>query len=258
MKLLLPLGLLALTTQFASAASINFIGRTDLASAAAFDLTEIGTTDWAYWDSAVTTSPGVSGTATNEMDGGFGIGSISVSGIGSYLRGTSGFAINTEFSFSNGSGVESGTEAGVTGLFSEELATAGEGVQLDITLAEAGQEYVINIWTGGFATQFATVVGSMNGAESYTSGNTGGSGFGGAYGDSASPREPYLYTFNVIADNPNEVFNFSIATAGTQSSSSHVLIAAASIAAVPEPGTYALLAGFCMLGFVMMRRRSYR
>ena len=28
-----------------------------------------------------------------------------------------------------------------------------------------------------------------------------------------------------------------------------------SFSIVPEPGTYALLAGFCMLGFAMLRRR---
>ena len=253
MKILQNLSLLAFTAQLASAASINFIGRTDLASEASFNLTEIGTTDWAYWDTNATT--GVSGAATNDMNGGFGIGSISNVGTGTELRGTASAAVDTVFSYSNGASDLSGTENGVTGLFSTVLATSNEGVQLDITLADAGQAYEINIWTGAYATQNGSIVASMNGATSYSSGNTGGAGDSGWYGDSSTPREPYLYTFNVIADNPNEVFNFSITTAGNQNGSSHVLIAAATVTAVPEPGSYALLAGFCMLGFVMLRRR---
>ncbi|MDQ8209245.1 PEP-CTERM sorting domain-containing protein [Coraliomargarita sp. SDUM461003] len=253
MKLHLPISLLALTAQFASAASITFEGRSDLASEASFNLTEIGTADWAYWDTNA--NPAASGAATNDMNGGFGIGSISNFGTGTSLRGTSAAAVDTVFAYSNGSSDVSGTENGVTGLFATVLATSNEGVQLDITLADAGQAYEINIWTGAYATQSGSIVASMNGATSYVSGNTGGAGDSGWYGDSSTPREPYLYTFNVIADNPNEVFNFSITTAGSQNSSSHVLIAAAAVAAVPEPGSYALLAGFCMLGFVMMRRR---
>ena len=94
----------------------------------------------------------------------------------------------------------------------------------------------------------------MNGATSYVSGNTNGTGDSNWYGDNTVPREPYLYTFNVVADNPNEVFNFSVTTAGQQNASSHVLIAAATVA-VPEPSAYALLAGICMLSFVALRRR---
>jgi hypothetical protein len=30
------------------------------------------------------------------------------------------------------------------------------------------------------------------------------------------------------------------------------------ITVIPEPNTYALLAGFCALGFVMVRRRSMK
>lgn len=256
MKLHLPISLLALTAQFASAASITFEGRSDLASEASFNLTEIGTADWAYWDTNA--NPAASGAATNDMNGGFGIGSISNFGTGTSLRGTSAAAVDTVFAYSNGSSDVSGTENGVTGLFSALIATSNEGVQLDFTLADAGQAYEINIWTGGYATQFASIVASMNGATSYVSGNTSGTGTSTGnnnwYGDSSTPREPYQYTFRVIADNANDVFNFSIATAGQQNSSSHVLIAAATVAAVPEPGSYALFAGFCMLGFVMLRR----
>jgi hypothetical protein len=256
MKQVITLSSIALTLQIASAANINFIGRTDVADEAPYNLTEMGTTDWAYWDT--NSNPAASGNATNDMSGGVGIGSISIfrtgSATGTDLRGTASAAINTEFSYSNGISDASGTEEGVTGLFSTEIAESGEGVQLAITLADAGQTYTINIWTGGYATEFGSIVASMNGATSYVSGNTSGTGASNWYGDNTAPREPYLYTFTVVADNPNEVFNFSIETAGNQQSASHVLIAAATVA-VPEPSSYALLAGVCMLGFVALRRR---
>tara|TARA_R100000027_G_scaffold2734_6_gene2678 strand:- start:187 stop:948 length:762 start_codon:yes stop_codon:yes gene_type:complete len=253
MKSILSIGTLVLAVPAASAAVITFDGRTNVPSEAPYNLTDLGTTDWAYWDTSA--NPAASGAATNDMDGGFGIGSISLVGTGSALRGTASAAINTEFSYSNGSTDVSGTKEGVTGLFSNDIATVNEGVELAITLADAGQEYTINIWTGGYATQFGSVVASMSGATSYVSGNTGGTGDSGWYGDNSSPREPYLYTFTVVADNPNEVFNFNITTAGSQSSSSHVLIAAATVAAVPEANNFAFLAGLGMMGFVLRRRR---
>lgn len=252
MKLLLVLTSVALSAQFTSAASITFVGRTDNATAV-YDLTSIGDVDWAYWNSSA--SP-ASGTASNDMSGGFGIGTISGTGGETAVRGTSSTGgIQADFTYSNGSGTASGTAFNPNGLFNTNISAGGYGVELDFTLAEAGQQYEISVWTAGFATQFATVVGSMTGATSYSSGSVGGTGGSGYYGDFGNPKEQYLYTFRVIADNANDVFNFSIATAGTTGSSRHVLINAASIAAVPEPGSYALLAGFCMLGFVMLRRR---
>lgn len=258
MKSLLSLSLLALASQVASAATITFLGRTDVASGASYNLTDMGTTDWAYWDTS--DNPASNGSATNDMNGGFGIGSISNFGTGSELRGTNGAAIDTNFSYDNGSSSAVGTENGVTGLFSKTLATVDEGVQLGITLADAGVEYTISIWTGGFSTQKASIVGSLSGASDYVSGETGGTGSAtgqnGWYGDNVAPREAYLYTFNVTADNANDVFNFSIATAGTQAANSHVLIGAAAVAAaIPEPGSFAFLAGLCMVGFVFLRRR---
>ena len=137
-----------------------------------------------------------------------------------------------------------------------DIGTAGRGVTLDFTLATAGQQYSINIWTAGFATQTATVVGSLTGATSYNSGGLGGSGDSGFYGDYNNPKEQYLYTFLVTADNANDVFNFSIVSGGTQGASSHVLITAASIAAVPEPSTFALLLGG--IGALFFIRRCHQ
>ncbi|MDQ8209591.1 hypothetical protein QEH52_18855 [Coraliomargarita sp. SDUM461003] len=55
-------------------------------------MTAIGTTDWAYWDLIWGSGdPAASGVATNDMNGGFGIGSISNLGAGTELRGTSAF-----------------------------------------------------------------------------------------------------------------------------------------------------------------------
>ncbi len=250
MKLLLALPLVALSAQLASAASITFVGRADNATAV-YDLTSIGDVDWAYWNS----SAPATGAASNDMSGGFGIGTISGTGGETAVRSTTSTGgIISDFSYTNGSGTESGTEFNPNGMFNTNISGGGYGVELDFTLAEAGQQYEISVWTAGFATQFATVVGSIAGATSYTSGSVGGTGGSGYYGDYGNPKEQYLYTFKVIADSANDVFNFSIGTSGTTGTSRHVLINAAAIA-IPEPSAYALLAGMLGLGSVMMRRR---
>ncbi|HBR93934.1 MAG TPA: hypothetical protein DEA90_07190 [Opitutae bacterium] len=246
MKPLILLSSLLVSAQLATAASVNLDSSSTVTVAT--DLTATGNVDWAYWN---TSANPASGVATNDMNGGAGIGSIVAYGTGTTVRGTS-FGTTADFSFTNGSATASGSVTNPTGLFNSVLNTAGEGVQLDFTLAQAGQAYTIDLWTAGFGTPSATIVASIPGA-TYNSGLISNPD-GGAYGG-AGAKNSYRYTFTVVADSDNDVFNFSIATGGTQQGSGHVIISAATIA-VPEPATYATIAGLSALVAVMVRRRK--
>ncbi|MDF3128476.1 PEP-CTERM sorting domain-containing protein [Kiritimatiellaeota bacterium B1221] len=250
--------LLASGLQIASAAAISFVGRTDAATGV-YDLTALGTTDWAYWSTA--DNPIVGGVATNEMSGGTSISGASGTGGVTSVRGTgsSGGTV-ADFSYTNGTSTASGTAFNPNGVFNTDLSGPGKGVELGFTLADAGQWYTVNIWTAGFATQFAQVTGSLDGATSYT--NTSGgyetvSPNEGNYGGYNTPKEQYQYTFNVLADSANDVFNFDIRTAGSTGGSRHVLITAASISAIPEPSSLAL-ASLVVVGFTVFGRRRLK
>jgi hypothetical protein len=248
MKKLTLIASAAMAAQLATAASITYNGSFEQVGTA--DLTALGNVDWAYWNTA--DNPAAA-AATNDMDGGAGIGVISASG-GSGIRGA-GSTTTGDFSFTNGSVVASGDADNVTGLLNTTLAAVNTGVQLDFTLATAGQAYTINVWTAGYSTEFATIAGTLTGATTYNSGNLSNPNGEDIYGAALGVKYSYLNTFTVVADSDNDVFNFNIETAGTQYTSSHVIISAATISAVPEPSAYALLAGSLALGAVMIRRR---
>lgn len=254
MKHIILIASLSMAAQLATAASITFNNGSSV-TGQTFDLTALGTSDWAYWNSSITTATS-SIAATNEMSGGSGIGSITGAGTTTDVRGTTSGSsvVDADFSFTNGTSTGSGTASNVKGVFNSDLNTVGAGVELGFTLAEAGQAYTINVWTSGYATERATITGSIAGATAYDSGLIGGTADSGDYGGGL-PKESYRYTFTVIADSDDDVFSFNIITGGVQGSNSHAIITAATIA-VPEPSAYALLAGCLALGAVMVRRRK--
>lgn len=231
------------TVDSASAAMITFVDRTEFTTGdVTFSLTDLGTTDWAYWN---TSDNPATGAAANSMNGGTSIGTVTATGTGTTVRGTSNANTTNNFSFTNGTSTASGTASDVTGVFNSKLGTNGEGIQLSFILPDAGQAYDIRVWTAAFGTRFAQVTGTLSGAASYASGNTGGIGTNTGevnfYGDSVNPKEEYLYHFTVTPDANNDVFTFGISNQNINNPNSHILISAASIAAVPEPSSFALV-----------------
>lgn len=221
MKKQLILGALALSATAAMSATLTFNSRP--VAGISYDISALGSVDWAYWN---TTDNPATGAPTNEKAGGSAIGNIKGIGAATSVRGTSS-KVDTDFTFTDGQTVASGTANNVSGLFNTVLNTEGTGAQLDIALPTAGQTYTVTIWTGAHETVAAAIVASLPGALNYEI-TTGGPG--GNYGDSAKPKESYAYTFTVVADTAGAIFSFKIATAGFyEGTTGHVIITGAAV-----------------------------
>ena len=91
-----------------------------------YNLSAMGTNDWAYWSSSA--SSGVSGVPTNEMSGATLIGNMSAVGGGTLRGSTSTTRPAYDFAYANGATPVSGITSNVVGLFNTQLNTAGAGV----------------------------------------------------------------------------------------------------------------------------------
>jgi hypothetical protein len=210
------------------------------------DLTALGTTDWAYWNSTsgtgvasmapINTAAGVthligSATPIDGTSGTLGVrGSSTVSAIA--------------FSFTNGTTSTSRTDLAVAGVFNAKLQTTGYGVQTTVTLPDT-QLYKVLIWVSGY-----------NGTGTFTAVLPGVTGYQDAsfsYGSGTKPAR--LYELQVQADHANDVLTLSHVLTATSNgaSSSHVLIGGVAVSAVPEPTSMLLMAGAA--GLMLARRR---
>jgi hypothetical protein len=199
-------------------------------SAVAYDLTALGTSDWAYWNKAdlltvATLAP------TNEKAGASLISAVSPVG-GIAVRGTnSATKPPVDFSFTDGTSPTSGTQTDPTAVFNSTLGTASIGTSFSVTLPTVST-YRILIWAGGFASTGATAKTRLSatlGAASYSSpGETIIPG---------TPKPTFLYTLTVTSDTANQVVTIShiLAELSGTTTNAHALIAASAVSLDTAP-----------------------
>lgn len=250
-----PLAFIVLLAGFAvapamSAATVSGVVSADFSGNTTFNLTNLGTLDWAYWN--LEDNP-ASGAPTNSKSGATLIGSATAIG-GGGVRGsttTTGAVPESYFTFTDGSSTGTGTAVMSTGIFNTQLVKAGAGVSILVDLPTV-QTYTIYIWASAFSLSSSTFTAALPGAKSFVStaiiDNTG-----------SATKDTYLVTLTVTPDAAGDDLTISAAAGTSIGASSHILISglAVSSVAIPEPGTSVLLAGFMALGFAVtaVRRR---
>lgn len=202
------------------------------------NLTSLGTTDWAYWNS--TSSTGLSSRAPTNTASGVThiIGSatpINASGV----RG-SGTASAITFTFTNGT---TETTLAVAGVFNASLDKVGNGVQTTVTLPDT-QPYKVLVWVSGYngtGTFTATLPDTTNYQDASFS-----------YEGGTKPAR--LYELQVQADHANDVLTLSHVLTTDDGDSSHVLIGGVAVSRVPEPASMLIVSGAACL--LLARRRA--
>lgn len=240
------------TASFTHAASIVGSVGPEFPANATYNLTDLGTLDWAYWTLEGNPATGV---PTNSMSGATLIGSATAVGGGS-VRGsttTTGAVPENYFTFSNGSTPASGTGVMTTGVFNSQLVTTGAGVSVLIDLPTV-QTYTVYVWASGFSINSSTFTAALNGATSFVSSaiidNTG-----------TSAKDTYLVTLTVTPNTAGDDLTISAVAGASGGASSHILISGIAIsgpAAIPEPSTVAALAGVGALVVGVIARRRGR
>jgi hypothetical protein len=235
-----------------NAATVTGVVSADFTGDTTFNLTSMGTLDWAYWNLESPTS--ASGAPTNSKNGATLIGSATALGGGS-VRGsltTAGAVPESYFTFTDGSPTSSGTGVMSTGIFNTQLATTGAGVSILVDLPTV-QTYTVYIWASAFAMSSSTFTTALSGATSFVStalvDNT-----------SSSAKDTYLITLTVTPNTAGDDLTLTAVAGTSGGASSHVLISGIAVSpfAIPEPGTSAALAGVAVLGagaFGVRRRR---
>ena len=215
-------------------------------SAPAFNLTTIGTSDWAYWETAANPA---TGTPTDEKSGATIVSSMIAIGGGSVRGSSSATRPNASFSWMDGANVAMGSQTRATGLFNSDIDTGNRGVGMTITIPTT-ETYQITVWTYNFGGA-GTFSASLPGATTYS--NTTASSL------NSDPKASYFYTLTVTPDAVNGTANVLslqnlLVTDDTGRSNTNVGISGVAVSVVPEPSSVFLvsLASMTLLGF---RRR---
>jgi hypothetical protein len=211
-----------------------------------FDLTAIGTADWAYWNTE--SNPATGGAKTNEKSGASMIGTMDPIG-GDDVRGSnSGTRPYYDFSFSDGVSPASDTVDNVIGLFNTQLDGVGTGVGLTVMLPTT-DTYEVTVWGAVF-----------NGRGRFTASLPGATDFVHTTFSGAAPpgaKESGQFTLLVTPDNANDPLGLNFVLAEDTGNVAHVVISGVAASVVPEPSTVAL-AGFGVLGLFGFGRRRKR
>lgn len=215
-------------------------------SATSFDLSDLGTADWAYWDTS--SGAGVSGAATNSMLSADLIGDLSAIGGGGLLKGTaSATKPAATFTYDNGTSPSSGTATQVTGLFNSTINTSGTGVGLSIDLPTT-DEYTIYLWVSAFDVAAGTLTVSLPDTTDYTFATIS---------DSAGPdgvKDTYFFTITASATTAGDDLSISLVnTTDGPGNFGHIVFNSAAVA-IPEPTTTAIFVSVMGLLFVVARK----
>jgi len=154
-----------------SAATIDGLFSGNASATNTYDLSTLGTVDWAYWDETSSTS--LPGDPTNEKSGGALIGNIYGVGTVNTVRGPSSRTSlpTMRFMFSDGASNPSGVVTNPVGLFnSAATAAISNGVGLVIDLPTTNT-YQITVFVSGYGGAAGRFTASLNGATDYVSTN---------------------------------------------------------------------------------------
>lgn len=184
----------------------------------AYDLTALGTADWAYWSTADNPAGGV---PTNEKSGSDMLAAL-YPVEGSAVRGTASGSTEADFTFSDGTTVESGTVEGPLGLFNTKLRETGYGVGVYVTLPTTG-EYTVYVWGAAYRAQIGTLTVAMTGAEDVSL-----NAFEGV--ETTNPKETWLFTINAQADVPGALLSLELVLTESLGASANIAITAVAVA----------------------------
>ncbi|WP_269524599.1 hypothetical protein [Coraliomargarita parva] len=219
------------------------------------DLTATGTTNWALWDifSSSTVSD-LAPTASKNTGSATGIGIMShiTPFGGTTVRGTTSINNYTDtFTWTQSdeaSNIAAPSDGLAIGAFNGTLNTTGLGVTFNITDLAAlsgGLYYEISVFTTSFrgTGEFNA---DINGTSTVTQ--------AGIAHDTIKDTDYFSIAYN--PDSTSDVLNISFELASLISGgSAHTAIQAVSISIVPEPSTFALIAGCLAMVWIGLQRR---
>lgn len=210
-----------------------------------FDITTLGSEDWSYW---TTSDNPASGTATNSKLDGTIISDLFNVG-GTSVRGTGSGSTSADFTFTDGTSLESGTVTDLSGLFNSSLNNVGLGIGLEFTLPTT-DIYTIAIWAAGYRVDEATLTASFEDGTKWENAEL-------ITGATTSPKDTYMYSITAQADTAGDILGIDLILTDSGGASANLTLtgAATSLAAVPEPSTTAVFILSSALGFAFIRRR---
>lgn len=219
---------------------------TAIPSVTSYNLTALGTLDWAYWDVLSNSTITPPAAPTNEKSGGSLISGIgAIGGISGTVRGsTASTKPLGSYSFTDGTSPTSGSVTQATGLFNATLNTLGTGVTVSVMLP-AVQTYQIDVWGAAFDAT-ATFQATLPGATAFTNSTLSGP----ASGVKASA----LYTLLAKPDTAGDTLTINLTVSALDGADlSHVILSGVAVSAVPTPA--ALPSGLGLLILMTIRRR---
>lgn len=206
-----------------------------------FNLTTLGTVDWAYWTGQGT------GTPSNEKLTGTLIGNITAIGGDGVSGSTSSTLPAFDFDFVDGTSPVTGTANNPTGRFNNPTNTAGIGVSLDLTLPTT-DTYTINLFASAFRVDISTFTASIDGASDFVSTGLDHAGSGSKQGG--------LYTLSVTPDTAGDVLSLDLILTDIGSNGfANVGYSAITVSATPIPEPASAAVAMMGLGLLATRRR---
>ncbi|MGE9266793.1 MAG: hypothetical protein ACQKBY_01750 [Verrucomicrobiales bacterium] len=227
------------------AATLSVTRSAELAENSTFNIDDYGALDWAIWKNSGGTGAALA-TPTHFKAGANLISDLSVVGGGGF-QGSINSVSNWDFIFTGSGGSPvSGTSTNVNGVFNDQLQTQGAGLGLNITLPTT-DTYKISLFAAAYGVDGpgGLLTADLDGLVDTS---------GGVQGDFIAPKDMYLFTIIAQADTAGQVLNIEfINNDPTSGGNAHVLINAAAIQIVPEPGSLSLL-GLAALPLLRRRR----
>jgi len=180
----------ALFAVSATGATIEGYFSGNAAATGTYNLSELGSEDWVYWD---TDSSG--GTPSNSRQVGNLISNAVLVGTGSLARpSTANYNTTLDFTYTDGVDPSSGTVSKPSGVFNNEF-TAGNGVGVVIDLPST-KTYQITIFVSGYDAVAGTLTASLPGATDFVNAE---------YKDgTSSVKDSAFFTLFVTADNAGD------------------------------------------------------
>ncbi len=240
MKYSIPLSLV-LALPLANAATLLRTGPT-ATGVSAVDLTSVGSTNWAAWNSR--SNPDNAPSADFFMSGATGTISEMSRTTGSGVRGTDNTATYPANVFTWTNGNDNTVPEKISGIFTTVDQTAA-GIQFSITDLPSlgnGQAYHINIYASAY--RGTNEITASNGTLDQTI-----SGI--LKGDTKNVE---LYQFFYNPDDESDILTISSILSVDTGTTAHALINAVAISVIPEPSSPLLVAG-SLLGLFGIRRR---